>query len=292
MVPVIGKPVVERVMEPLANQGIRQFIVVISPEDFEIQEHFEEELEIDAEVTLVPQPDPQGMGHALMHAAPYIQGHFLLSACDNLVKEAEIQRLLAFWQQHQPDALLTTLKVGPLEIVRMGIVELIKDRVIRIVEKPNLQEAPSDIGSVPLYIFSTNLLGQLNKIIPSKRGEFELQDAIQMLIEVGGDVRAIQLSDRSDLTTPMDLLELNLQFFMNGNIESRIPLENIASGAQFNQPVYIEDQVVLGDHCQIGPNVYLESGCIVGEGACLRNCMVLRNREVPAKTIAENKLIW
>jgi NDP-sugar pyrophosphorylase family protein len=291
MAPILGIPIIERVMEPLVANGIREFVLVTSPDDVEILDHFQRRTRLEAQFTLVPQPEPLGMGHALLQAAPYIHGAFLLSACDNLVNFLEIGKLLATWESEAPNAILTTLRVGPADIVRMGIVALDGDWVTRIVEKPVLAEAPSDIGSVPLYLFSTRLLTYLVNISPSPRGEYELQDAIQMLVQRDGQVKAFELSKRADLTTPADLLAINLDYLAKGNPESKMILQEVGTGTRFKSPVYIEDGVIVGSDCLIGPKVYLEHDCVIGNGVHLENAVVLRKRQVAPGTRAKNLVI-
>ncbi|MBS1250070.1 MAG: UTP--glucose-1-phosphate uridylyltransferase [Chloroflexi bacterium] len=213
MIPVLGVPIVERVMEPLLANGITDFILVVSPEDEEIRRYFREETQLAADVRLVPQPQPLGMGHALHQAAPFIEEDFLLSACDNLVPEADVTKLLQRWgESPRPNALLTLLRVKPEDIPRVGIVELEGNRVTKIVEKPSLAEAPSNIASTPLYCFSHRLLTYLPKIPLSPRGEYELQNAVQMLIAEEGQVYGVELESRLDLTKPADLPEITKHY--------------------------------------------------------------------------------
>ena len=88
MCPVAGKPIVERVMDTLVVNGISEFILVISPDDSEIIDYFENKSQIKASVRFVQQHEQLGMGHALLQAAPYIHDDFILSSCDNLVDES------------------------------------------------------------------------------------------------------------------------------------------------------------------------------------------------------------
>jgi len=292
MAPVLGKPIIERVMDTMVTNGIRSFIVVISQEDNEIIDHFGHQSQIEADIKIIHQPEPLGMGHALLQAVPFIDRDFVLSSCDNLVDPDEIHQMLLTWTREKPNAILTTLQVGPKEIIRMGIVEVIRNRISRIVEKPSLETAPSNIGSVPLYMFSQSFVGYLPEIKPSPRGEYELQDAIQMLIDRENFVRAFELSGRSDLTTPADLLTINLQYIASTPIQTRNNPAYIGVGTKIIDPVFIEQKVNIGSNCTIGPNVYLEHGCRIGDHVHLQNSMVLRERAVPEGSIERNRVIW
>jgi NDP-sugar pyrophosphorylase family protein len=292
MAPILGVPIIERVMEAMVVNGVQDFILVISSEDTEIEQYFSKKSKINAAVTMVTQEFPLGMGHALTLAVPHISGDFILSSCDNLVDKTVIKNLLSTWEAKKPNAILSILQVDPSDFVRMGIVELDGELITRIVEKPTIADAPSNIGSVPLYIFSPKLIKYLHRINPSVRGELELQDAIQLLIEQDGSVLGFQITGRSDLTTPDDLLAINLEYLAKVQTRSETPLNNIGKGTQIINPIQIESDVRIGSNCMIGPNVVIEKGCLIGDGANLENVVVLRNRTIPQGSIIRNKVVW
>ena len=292
MAPVVGKPIVERVMELFSFLGIRSFIIVYSPYDQEIVEYCHHKSKINAEINLVSQPEPLGMAHALLQAKPLIQGDFILSACDNLVSIKDLEHFLKYWAEMEPDTLLTSIQTKTKDIPRMGILQLNGDRVIRIVEKPSLTEAPSDIASLPLYLFSSAILDNLQRIPLSPRGEYEIQDAIQLMIDQGRDVRAVEMTVRKDLTRPNDLLEINLDYLAKSNLTERKPFVISGKNTQFVASFYIEESVTIGSDCQIGPNVYIEHGSKIGDNVNLRNVVILRNREIPSNNRIEEKIFW
>ncbi len=281
MAPILGKPIVERVMDPLVATGIREFILVISPEDEEIRAYFQDQSQIDAEVKLVPQPEPLGMGHALLQAAPHIRADFVLSSCDNLIPEEDVKRIVQAWgTESGPNGILSLLRVGPANLTRMGVVKLEGNQIVQIVEKPSLEEAPSDIASVPLYCFSPRLLDYLPEVQPSQRGEIELQDAIQTLIERDGDIRGIHVGSRMDLTKPEDLLRINRHYLANGFSTGPACDQKPGRDTEIIPPVYYERGVRIGEHCTLGPNVYIEHNSSIGDRVTLRDTVVLRERQV------------
>jgi dTDP-glucose pyrophosphorylase len=294
MCPVAGKPIVERVMDTLVENGISDFILVISPEDFDITEYFTKKSTIEASIQFAQQTQQLGMGHALLQAAPFIHDDFILSSCDNLVEETVISQMLQMWAgDPTPNGILALLRVGQDELTRMGVVEIDDhQRILRIVEKPTLAEAPSNIGSVPIYLFSHKLVEYLAKIRPSARGEYELQDAMQDLINKDGEVYGLMLPDRIDLTHPADLLRLNLHFLEKGQPDLEILPENIGVGTKLTHPVIVDQDVSIGSNCQIGPNVYIESGAAIQDDVKLENCVVLRGSLVKRGVNLRNEIIW
>jgi NDP-sugar pyrophosphorylase family protein len=277
MLPILGKPIVERVMEDLAAHGIKDFILVVSQDDRHITRHFQRESSLDADVRFVYQPQRLGMADALHWAAPLIQEDFILSACDNLVASQDIAQLLDLWRSTPPpDAVLTLMKVPPEQIIRSGIVAMNEGRVIRIVEKPSLEDAPSDIASLPLYCFSPQFLTYLPTVQLSPRGEYELQDAIQDLIDHQGNVIGMLVSERLTLTSPADLLQINRHFLIKGNNNPQLQPQTVGPDTHLITPLHIERGTVIGEGCTIGPNVYIERDCQIGAGAVIRDAILLR----------------
>jgi glucose-1-phosphate thymidylyltransferase len=218
MLPILGKPIVERVMEHLLANGIEDFILVVGLDDQHIHRYFRRESQLEADVRFVYQARRLGMANALQCAAPLLNGDFMLSACDNLTSSAHIGQMLAFWQaEHRPNAVLTLMAAPPESARNTGIVALDGPWVQRIVEKPGPEQAPSNIASLPLYCFSSKILDYLPEVQLSPRGEYELQDAIQMLIERDGQVLGLTVDNRLTLTSPADLLGINRHYLTAGN---------------------------------------------------------------------------
>ncbi|MEJ5309339.1 MAG: sugar phosphate nucleotidyltransferase [Anaerolineae bacterium] len=282
MLPILGKPIVERVMEVLLANGVNDFILVVSPEDRDITHYFRRESTLEAEVRFVYQTERLGMAKALQCAAPLITEDFVLSACDNLVTTADVGRLMASWQtEPQPNALLTLMPVTRERISTTGIVAMDGPWITRIVEKPTPEEAPSNISSLPLYVFSPRLLAYLPEVAPSPRGEYELQDAIQMLIRRDGRVGGVMVERRLTLTNAADLLALNREYLMHGDGRPQLEPHTVGPATQLITPLYIEQGTVIGRGCVIGPNVYIERDCHIGDRVTLRDAVVLRGATVP-----------
>lgn len=292
MLPILGKPIVERVMEDLAANGVDDFILVVSPDDRHITRYFGRESEIEADVRFVYQPERLGMANALLCAAPLITGDFILSACDNLISAKHVNRMTEIWQTPpHPNAVLTLMPAEPGRLGSVGIVEMDGPWVTRIVEKPPPEEAPSNISSLPLYCFSPRILDYLPEVRLSPRGEYELQDAIQMLIERDGRVRGVTVERRLTLTNPADLLALNRHYLTNGDNRPQLAPYPVGPDTQLITPLRIESGTVVGASCIIGPNVYIERGCCVGNNVTMRNAVILRESVVPDGAIIEDQVV-
>jgi NDP-sugar pyrophosphorylase family protein len=191
--------------------------------------------------------------------------------------------MLAAWNaEPRPSAVLSLMPVAQDKISSTGIVELDGEWVTRIVEKPAAEEAPSNVSSLPFYCLSRAILEYLPQIRLSPRGEYELQDAIQMLIEQPGRVRGVFVERRLTVTGPADLLNINRLYLLSGDDRPQLAPYTVGPNTRLITPLRIERGVVIGADCTIGPNVYIERDCHIGTGACIRDAVVLRGVEVPA----------
>jgi len=289
MVPVLGRPLVERALLPYAKTGVRDFVFVISPDDAEITRHFTESTSLDITARFVVQEERLGTAHALRLAAPFVHGRFVVSACDSLLEPWHVQKLFSVGED--ADAVLSLLDVEPEMLCRSGVVELDGERIRRIVEKPSRENAPSNTVSLPHYVFSPRLLEFLPSVEPSVRGEFELQDAIQGLIDGGRTVIGVHAESRFQVSSPEDLLALTRQLLSDGSEPFRIGPDSVSPGMTLVEPFHIEPGTVLGDGCEIGPESYLESGCHIGRGAVVRRSIVLRTGVVEVGEVVDSRIV-
>jgi NDP-sugar pyrophosphorylase family protein len=292
MAPILGRPIVQRVINDVASEAlITEFVVVVSPHRPDIQEYLEHAAdEMAVQIEFVVQEEQLGMAHALNSARDLIRGPFLLAACDSLYPRGHIRELRDTHEANRNNATLSLMKLPEREIKKSGIVRLIGTKVLGIVEKPDPLEAPSDIGTMPLYLFEEGFLPYLDKVPRSVRGEYELQDAMRLMIEERGGVQGVFTSARYDLTTADHLLAINMLYFdtvyRHGwwSDPRRFPEAHIAL------PVYIEEDVDIAPGARVGPKVYLGTGVRVEGGARIQDALVLLDSVVPKDTEVRDKV--
>jgi NDP-sugar pyrophosphorylase family protein len=285
MLPIVGKPIVERILDQMAPNGIEDFILVISSEDECIRRYFQDRAEKWGRIRFAYQEERVGSAQALNCAAALINGDFIVSACDNLTSAGHVARMLEVWQSEpRQDAVLSIMPADPRRISQVGIVEMEGRQVKRIVEKPNPDQAPSNIASLPLYCFSTRILDLLSAVPLSIRGEYELPSAIQMLIDQGGQVTGVNTDQRLTLTNPEDLLSINLYYLTHSDEALEAAPDQVGANTRLIPPVCVEAGTVIGQDCTIGPTVYIEPDCQIGDRVQLRDAVVLRHSKVPDGT--------
>jgi NDP-sugar pyrophosphorylase family protein len=280
MVPILGKPIVERVLETLVENGIREIIMVISREDGEVGSYFQEQSKLDIDLQFVVQAERLGMANALTLATPYIHDPFVVSACDNLTPPEHVAELLATFNDSQANAALSLMEIDPSLAGRTGVVDIQAGQIRRIVEKPAPGEAPSNIASLPLYVFSPRLLTYLPEVKLSPRGEYELQDAIQMMINHDGQVIGVMTDSRLQLTNATDLLALNRHYLTTGGDRPQLAPRTVGQHTHLITPLRIEEETTIGAGCVIGPRVYIERNCQIGADVLIKDAVILRNTTI------------
>jgi len=281
MLPIAGKPMVERVMDTLTANGVSDFVLVVGPDDPAIVDHFAQHPYYKTRIHWAQQSTRQGMAHALQQAQPHIRGDFVLSACDNLVPDEHIADLLRRFDAYTAArAVLSLMRIPREQAAAGGIVALRGDRVTRIIEKPQPHEVISDIASLPLYVFEPRVLDFLPRVPLSPRGEYELQDAIQLMIDEGDPVTGVITDRRLTVTNGSDLLAINLRY-LAAQTDRRVH-SPIDTATRLIDPILIESGADIGAECELGPTVYVERGASIGRGARLREAVVLRGAQVPA----------
>ena len=282
MLPILGKPIVERILDQIAPNGIDDFILVIGPEDEGLLRHSQERAGTWGSIRFAFQEERLGSAQALSRAAALIKEDFILSACDNLTSKEHIGRMLEAWESGgRQGALLSIMAADPQRISQLGIVEMEGRRVKHIVEKPRPDQAPSNIASLPLYCFSTRILDLLPKVPLSARGEYELPSAIQLLIDEGGQVTGVNTERRLTLTNADDLLRINLEYLQHSDEALQVVPEQVGANTRLVPRLCIEPGTVIGGDCTIGPNVYIEPNCQIGDRVRVRDAVILRHSQVP-----------
>jgi glucose-1-phosphate thymidylyltransferase len=279
MAPVLGQPLVVRVMDTLRAAGIQRFVIVTGPHDPDLEEYLRCSCSTGEQLSFTVQHERLGMAHALGCAAPWIDDTFVLSACDSLTTPANVSALTFTHREGGADVTLNLMEVTPAAVARSAAVVVREGWVRHIIEKPSPEQAPSSTISLPLYVCSPDLLPLLSEIKRSTRGEYELADALQLLIDRGGRVAQHTTDWRLQVSTPEDLLALNLHFLRQLTEQRGEPV-SLGEDTRLLPPLVIDGDVEIAARCSIGPNVYLEGPCRIEADVHLRDTIVLRNATV------------
>src|SRR3954468_6200179 len=257
LVPVANKPVLFYGIEAMAKAGIREVGIIIAPETGgEIRDATGDGERFGVKITYIEQEAPLGLAHAVLTAEPFLGSDpFVMYLGDNLL-QGGIQDLVAAFRSNQPEALILLTKVPDPQ--NYGVAELDGEgRVTRLVEKP--KEPASDLALVGVYMFTPRIHEAARAIEPSGRGELEITDAIQWLVDPEAPVEShVVRGWWKDTGRLADMLEANRLILET--LERRVEGELVES--QIDGRVVVEAGAVLERSTVRGP-------AIIGAGARL-----------------------
>jgi glucose-1-phosphate thymidylyltransferase len=207
LVPVANKPILFYGLEQLRDAGIVEVGIVVGETRAAVEAAVGDGAAFGLQVTYLHQPQPLGLAHAVLTAADFLDGDdFVMFLGDNLI-EGGVAELLADFERDRPAAQLLLKPVT--DPSAFGVAVLGDDgAIVRLVEKP--ADPPSDLALVGVYLFTSAIVAAAAEVRPSWRGELEITDAIQRLVDLGQPVRASTLEGWwLDTGKKDDLLEAN-----------------------------------------------------------------------------------
>jgi glucose-1-phosphate thymidylyltransferase len=261
LVPVANKPVLFYGIEAMAQAGIEDVGIIIAPETGdEIRAAAGDGSRFGVRITYIVQDEPLGLAHAVLTAEPYLGDcPFVMYLGDNLL-QGGIEDLVSAFRENAPDALILLTPVPDPE--QYGVAELSDGAVVRLVEKPS--EPRTDLALVGVYMFTPSVHAAARAIEPSARGELEITDAIQHLVDQGMRVEPhVVRGWWKDTGRLEDMLAANR--LVLDTIVGRVEGELI--GSQVDGRVVIQPGARLERSTVRGP-------AIIGAGARLENCYV------------------
>lgn len=202
MVEVGGKPLVEYVFDDLINLGIDEFIVVVGYLKEKLIKRYGDEYE-GVPITYAHQRKQLGLAHALLQAKPHVEDDFVLMLGDNIFR-ANLADVINRQREDRADAAFLVEEVPYEDASRYGVLRTNEyGEVMEVVEKP--EDPPSNIVMTGFYTFTPAIFHACHLVQPSNRGEYELPDAIDLLIQSGRTIDAIRMDGwRMDIGYPED----------------------------------------------------------------------------------------
>jgi len=250
MLPVLNKPIIQYIVEEAIYAGLEEIIFVTHSSKSSIEDHFDKSFELEAtlekrlkramlkeirdisklniSIQSIRQGEAKGLGHAILCAKkltsrePFaiILPDMLISKKNGNAGDSLKEMRLRFEKDEISSILLGRAKKA--DIPKYGIVEMKKNSKLpglglieRIIEKPTIKKAPSNLYVAGRYIFKNDFFKYLSKVKPDKSNEIQLTDAIEHYIRDGKEVNAFPLEgDLFDCGDNTEYILANLQFAM------------------------------------------------------------------------------
>jgi len=285
MLPIANKPILEWNLINAMKSGITDFIFIVGYKSEMVRNYFQDGSNWDVSIEYINQGKPLGTGHAISVVEPFIEKDFLILSGDTFLGSLDIQNVR---KQSMSMGLCTV--DHPEEY---GIVKTENDAVVKIFEKMN--EPFSNLINAGIYHFQKEIFPFLKQIKLSKRGEYELTDAIN-LVAKEMKINAVLVNQWRDIGYPWDLLEANREIVTDinpireGLIEKFATIHgavSIGKNTRVMNGSYIEGPVVIGENCKIGPNCYIRpytsigDGCHIGAASEIKNSVIMNHTNIP-----------
>ena len=294
MIKISGKPILEHIIEALSYSEVTEVIIVTNYKGESIQEYFKGIKKSNFKISFKKQEKMIGTGNALSITESMINDDFIVVYGDQLFSPNALKKIIQTFKTKKVDGAMAVIPIKNPE--NYGIIEVDKEqKVKRIIEKPDLKSAPSNLANAGLYVFSKEIFRQIKQVKTSIRGEYELTDAISLFIKDGKQIEAVKISndDWLDIGRPWDLLEANkwilerVKHEVWGIIEEGARLIGpitIAKNARIRSGSYIEGPSFIDEGSDIGPNCYIRPHTSIGKNVRIGNACEIKNSIVMDKT--------
>ena len=297
MLPVAGKPILEHLIVAMRQAGINEFVLVVGFHDEQIRDHFTDGSKWDISIRYSRQAKQLGTADAVHTVQDFAQGNFIVANGDICIDQKDVKTLV-----EQPCTAMSVIELG--DVSGLGVVETNNDSVIRIHEKS--PDPPSHLANAGMYVFTQNIFTEINQTPMSVRGEYELTDSIQLLIDNGERVAFSRITTWVDLSYPWHLLNANekimphMELHNYGEVEPNVVMKGqvgVGKGTIIRSGSYIVGPVIIGQNCDIGPNCYIRpcttigDNCHIGAAVEVKNSIVMSGTKIPHLSYVGDSII-
>ena len=304
LVPVANKPILFYGIEAMVAAGITEIGVIVGDTRAEVMAALGDGSRFGATFTFIPQDAPLGLAHCVLIAEQFLgDDDFVMYLGDNLLEQDLGAFVHAFETARagaEPPAAQILLKQVP-DPHRFGIAELDSaGNVLRLVEKPD--DPPSDLALVGVYLFDRNINTAVRSINPSQRGELEITDAIQWLVDQGMRVRCELLTgwwiDTGKLTPLLEanrLLLEKIETRIDGKVDDASTVDGrvvVESGAIVTNSI-LRGPLVIGAGARIadsfiGPFSAIGEGCEIVNSEVEHSVIMERSRVIDIQRLEDS----
>jgi len=297
MLPIANKPILEHLLIEAKKAGIREFVFIVGYHDEQVRDYFGTGDKWEVSIDYCTQRKQLGTADALRTVEDLVDGNFLVINGDIIVNQKDISNLTK-----RKNNTLSTIEVEDTR--GLGAVKLSKGKVVHIYEKT--EKPPSNMANAGLYLFTPDIFDAISQTSKSPRGEFEITDSLQLMIDKGRHVSYQGISYWLDLSYPWDLLAANESLLAEtkvqnlGEIEENVVMKGSVSVGKdtiVRSGSYIIGPVIIGQNCDIGPNCYIRpstsigDNCHIGNAVEVKNSIIMKGSKVPHHNYVGDSII-
>jgi bifunctional UDP-N-acetylglucosamine pyrophosphorylase/glucosamine-1-phosphate N-acetyltransferase len=266
MFELLGKPLIQWVIENLREAGITDLILITGPNQEQIQGHFGDGGDLGVKIQYAFQAEPLGQANAVQQAEELIKTHFFVLNANDVFEPRLLQEVMERAQASRANLALVGRKVS--EPWRFGVMRLDQGgQLIGVIEKPPKGQEPSDVAVVGVYYFSPDIF-QCIRDTPLGQTDDQFERAYQLLIDRGQAVHIEYEGLFESYKFPWNLLTIN-DLLLKQRIKGQqiSPSAKISDLAVIGDNVMIEDNVRVFEHAVIRGPAYIGAGSVIGNGS-------------------------
>jgi len=285
MLQVGGKPILQYNIESLRDAGVKDITLVVGYHEEVIKNHFKDGKDIGVNINYITQEERLGTAHAIGSTREHVNGQFIILNGDIIVDPTLITNLIENYNQKNSRSMLVLTEVD--DPTSFGVVELDGNRIVKIVEKPSLDKAPSNLINAGIYLFDDQIFDAIDLTVKSERGEYEITDSLQIQMDDGENVVGLRSKNNwIDIGRPWELLDVNEHFLkdlktdIQGEVEEGVTIHGpvfIGKNTIVRSGCYIMGPVYIGENCDIGPNSFMRKYTSIGDNVSVGNAVELKN---------------
>ena len=285
MLPVAGKPIIQYNIESLRDSGVTDILLIVNYKEDMVREYFKDGKDLGVNISYATQEELSGTANAIGYGENFVDEEFIVLNGDIILDTELITNIIDNYYNKNPDTLIVLTKVEDPTL--FGVVELVGEVVKKIIEKPTMEEAPSNYINTGIYIFNKDIFEKIAKTEKSPRGEYEITDSLAKQIDDGKTVLGFKSNKRwLDVGRPWELIEINEYFLQSiktnikGNVEHGAHIHgtiHLGEGSVIRSGVYITGYVYIGENCVIGPNCYIRGSTYIGDNVHVGNAVEIKN---------------
>jgi len=259
LVPVANKPILFFAIEAIRDSGITEIGVVVGDTAPEVMAALGDGSAWGVSITYIPQEAPLGLAHAVKIAEEFLAGDSFVMYLGDMMISSGIKRFVEEFTASDCEAQILLGRFPREASTEFGVVVLDEaGNVVQLVEKP--EDPPSDLALVGVYLFDRHIIEAVNAIQPSARGELEITDAIQWLVDKGYTVRPHVVEGWWKDTGKLDdILEANRMVL---DVLEPVRQSEVGAGVALHGRVSIGTDVVIENSLVRGPAV-IGNGCVI-----------------------------
>ena len=309
LLPIANKPMSEYCLESLRDAGITDIVIIIGGiGSNKVEEYYGDGKDFGVKLSYIQQDSPKGIAHAVRLCKDFVgKEKFVVFLGDNIIQKSIDEYADNFLNSDAAASILLCEVDNPSQF---GIAEIKNEKIIKLTEKP---KAPlTNLAVTGIYFLTPLIFDLIDDLKPSWRNEFEIVDALQMLLDNHKKIKYYIITDFwKDTGTPEDILQANQTILENmknysyGVKEDDVIIEGnimigkgtiIKNGSKIIGPVIIGENCLISDNACIGPNTSIGdnsklSNCHIERSIMMSNCEITGNIKIKNSIIASNSYI-